>query len=344
MSGCAPDEPPLPPVVWEGESVRVRMDDPEIPMCGGSFEALDRHATLTREALLLEGDDIIEYSVVEEDLVDSICISGTAAACALPSSGRVYTKIPFVPHEIVHAVRALDPRIGWLSSPLEEGMAMVYGDDFLPSWPIPLDISSILGSPRLHGEKEYFYAGNLVAGILDRHGMEAFREFELLAVSRGEDAAFVEVFGETKDELAEAIENGPVCEQTQWRVPLLECDGEPTTADPETGLLTFAGNVSCGESDVQGAVFDRMWTSRHFRLDTRTTIVSFDVDMPEDATLEIVGCNGGCPERVAYIGGIRDIGSINHGIPRFEPGEYFLRISRPVSDDDGHFEIVIDPL
>ena len=31
LGGCAPDdELPLPPVVWEGESVRVRMDDPEI--------------------------------------------------------------------------------------------------------------------------------------------------------------------------------------------------------------------------------------------------------------------------------------------------------------------------
>jgi hypothetical protein len=44
------------------------------------------------------------------------------------------------------------------------------------------------------------------------------------------------------------------------------------------------------------------------------------------------------------VGGIRDIGSVDHGIPSLEPGEYFLRVSRPVADDAGHFEIVIDPL
>lgn len=40
--GCAPEELPLPPVVWEGQTVRARMDDPGIQVCGGTFEALDR--------------------------------------------------------------------------------------------------------------------------------------------------------------------------------------------------------------------------------------------------------------------------------------------------------------
>src|SRR5262245_8018018 len=74
LGGCAPDEElPLPPVVWEGESVRVRMDDPEIEVCGGSFEALDRHAELVREALLLEGDGVVEYSIGDQDFVESVC-------------------------------------------------------------------------------------------------------------------------------------------------------------------------------------------------------------------------------------------------------------------------------
>jgi hypothetical protein len=63
--------------------------------------------------------------------------------------------------------------------------------------------------------------------------------------------------------------------------------------------------------------------------------------MPEDATLEVVACDGGCPERFVYIGTIDQVGSVANGLPALEPGEYFLRMSRPISDDDGRFEIVL---
>jgi hypothetical protein len=49
------------------------MDDPGIQVCGGTFEALDRHAALVREAMLLEGDGVVEYSIADEDLVQDIC-------------------------------------------------------------------------------------------------------------------------------------------------------------------------------------------------------------------------------------------------------------------------------
>jgi hypothetical protein len=348
LLGCAPDELPLPPVVWEGEMVRARMDDPGIQVCGGTFEALDRHAALVREALLLEGDGVIEYSIGDEDLVHSICSSGatdTPAGCAFPDSGRVYTSVPFVPHEIVHAVRLLDPKIRFLSSPLEEGLATLFGADWPDDPVIPLDGQEILNERYVVGLREYDRAGQLMSMLLDRHGIEAFREFDERALGAGEDSAFAEVFGETKEEFAAVAETMPICEQSQWWIPLLECDGEPITADPETGLITLSGNVSCGEPDVKGPEYGRMWTSRRFRLDSPTSLwYSYDFDFPEDAMLEIVGCNDGCPERFAYIGARYDIGGLGDGgLGDLEPGEYFLRLTRPISDDDGRFEIIIDP-
>ncbi|MEX1363772.1 MAG: hypothetical protein AB1Z98_11635, partial [Nannocystaceae bacterium] len=102
LGGCAPQEdPPLPPVVWEGEAVRVRMDDPGIQVCGGSFEALDRHAQLVREALLLQGDGIIDYSIGDEDFVDQACNLESPIACTNGTDGRVFTAVPFNAHEIV---------------------------------------------------------------------------------------------------------------------------------------------------------------------------------------------------------------------------------------------------
>jgi hypothetical protein len=198
---------------------------------------------------------------------------------------------------------------------------------------------------HIAGAQETFRAGHTLAILLDRHGAEALRRFDELARTMSEDAAFAEAFGETKEELAAVAETMPICEQSQWWMPLLECDGEPITADPETGLITLSGNVSCGEPDVRGPDFGRMWTSRHFRLDTPASRwSSYDFDMPEDATLEIVSCQGGCPQRFAYIGVKYEIWSYgDNALDDLEPGEYFLRMSRPAGDDDGHFEVVIDP-
>lgn len=348
LLGCAPDELPLPPVVWEGQMVRARMDDPGIQVCGGTFEALDRHAALVREALLLEGDGVVEYSIGDEDFVQPICSrtpSDTLVGCAFPDTGRVYTSVPYVPHEIVHSVRHLDPRLGHLSSPFEEGLATLFGADWPDDIVIPLEAQAVLAEQDVRGLREYDRAGQTMSVLFDRHGLDVFREFDELARTAGEDAAFVGVFGETKQEFGAVAETTPICEQSQWWMPLLECDGEPITADPNTGLITLSGNVSCGEPDVKGPEYGRMWTSRRFRLDSPTSLwYSYDFDFPEDAMLEIVGCNGGCPERFAYIGARYDVGGLGDGgLGDLEPGEYFLRLTRPISDDDGHFEIVIDP-
>jgi len=326
--------------------VRVRLDDPAIEICEGSFEALDRHAALVREALLLEGDAVVEYSIGDEAFVESACdfpFDGSSKACADGLEGHVFTADPFLPHELVHAVRRKDPHVGLLSSPFEEGLAMVYGDDFLPSYPIPLDVVGIFSSTSyIRGGDEYYYAGHMAAKLLDRHGVEALRRFDLQAREQDEDDAFVDVFGETKEDFAVFAEADPVCEQTQWWMPLLECDGPPVTADPTNDRLVLAGNLACGESDVKGPRAGMMWTSRHFQLDRRTSTLAYEIDMPEDATLEIAACAGGCPDRFVYSGTRNQVGSVLNGLPALDPGEYFLRMSRPVgSDDDGSFEVVL---
>jgi hypothetical protein len=345
FGACAPEEElPLPPVVWEGESVRVRMDDPGIEVCGGSFEALDRHAELVREALLLEGDGVVEYSIGDEELVDERCSRSDAspAACATFPAGNVFTSIPFVPHELVHAVRIQDPNIGFLSSAFEEGLATVFGSDPPTDDTIALDTLGILEEPLVTGPEEYYRAGHAMAILLNQHGIDSFRRFDVLARTTAEDRAFVQEFGETKEEFAVEAESAPHCEQSQWWVPLLECDGEPAVANPETGMLTLSGNVDCSAPDVQGPELGRMWTSRHFRLDEPTSTISYEFTMPEDATLEIVGCSSSCPQRFAYIGRSHEVGSIANGLPGLEPGTYFLRMSRPIdsgSDGDGWFEL-----
>ncbi len=344
LGGCAPDEePPLPPVVWEGETVRVRMDDPEVEVCGGSFEALDRHAELVREELLLEGDGMIEYSIGDVEFVDEWCSADSPIACTRTTTGVVFTTEPFIPHEIVHAVRVLDPRITRLrSSPFEEGLATLLGSNDLPEGSVPLDAIGILEDADVGGAAEYFRAGYSMALLIERHGVDLFRNFDLLARDRAEDRAFEEVFGETKAEFAAVADEAPLCDQSQWWVPLLECDGEPTTADPANGGLSFSGDLRCGDERTLGPEDGRMWTTRHFRLDEQAIWIGYRFEMPDDATLEIVSCDSGCPERFAYIGTRYEVGSIANGLPSLEPGEYFLRMSRPVSEnDDGWFEIVL---
>jgi hypothetical protein len=346
MGGCAPeDELPLPPIVWEGESVRVRMDDPAIEVCGGTFEALDRHAQLVREALLLEGDGVIEYSIGDVEYIESVCSHPELSpnGCAAHPDGQVFTRVPYIPHEIVHAARIQDPSSTSLSSAFEEGLATVFGSDPPIDDTIPLDTLGILEDPLVGGPESYYRAGHMVAILLDRHGIDAFRRFDTRARTTEEAQAFLEVFGETKEQFAEVADSVPHCEQSQWWKPLFECDGEPIVADPETGLLTLTGNLDCSEPDVQGPEFGRMWASRHFRLDEPTAVVSYEFEMPDDATLEVVGCSQGCPQRFAYIGERFDVGSVSNGLPGLEPGEYFLRMSRPVDGEgDGRFELVLE--
>ena len=342
LGGCAPDEElPLPPVVWEGKSVRVRMDDPGIEVCGGSFEALDRHAELVREALLLEGDGVVEYSIGDQDFVDERCNLDMPAPCTQVTTGDVFTSIPMLEHEIVHAVRVLDPELALLSSSFEEGLATMFGGDRFDDDGPPLDSSILLSERQLEGALEYYHAGQTMALLLERHGRDAFRSFNTLASTMGEDDAFLAAFGESKEQFVTATEDAAYCEQSQWWTPLLECDGEPATADPMTGALVLSGSLDCRSPDVYGPRSERMWTSRHFRLDETTNNLSYEFDIPEDAVLEIVACGGGCPSRFAYIGARDQLGSILHGVPALEPGEYFLRLSRPISGDDGFFQVVM---
>lgn len=341
LACSAPEELPLLPVVWEGESIRVRMDDPGIAVCGGTFEALDRHAALVREALLLEGDGIIEYTITDEELVDEACNPGSPAACAKPLSGDVFTSIPMHEHEIVHAVRILDPEIELRSPPIEEGLATLMGGDRLDDIDPGFDPAILLDEGRVQGALEYHHAGQMMAILLGQHGAESLRRFDTLANNMDEDSAFVEAFGESKEQFVEDLRTAPHCEQSQWWIPLLECDGVPVTADPSTSRLVLSGNVECGEVDVLGPRSGRMWTSRHFQLDELTSVPSYEFDLPEDATLEIVSCNGGCPDRFAYLGTRSEVGSILSGLPALEPGEYVLRVSRPVAEGDGYFEVTL---
>jgi hypothetical protein len=244
-------------------------------------------------------------------------------------------------HEIVHAARILDPEISLRSSPVEEGLATMFGGDRFDDEDPPLDPSIILVNEQLDDALEYHHAGQTMALLLDRHGMDAFRRFDTGARTMDEDAAFVAAFGESKEQFIATVENAPHCEQSQWWAALLECDGEPIVADPLTGDITLTGNISCGDPDTYGPRNERVWTARHFRTDRSVDALAYDIEMPDDATLEIIACQGGCPERMAYIGTRNQVGSVLNGLPPLEPGNYFLRMSRPASGDEGRFEIVI---
>lgn len=345
LGACAPDdELPLPPVVWEGESVRVRMDDPGIEVCGGTFEALDRHAELVREALLLEGDGVIEYSIGDQDFVDAACDGSpheSPQACTNTGNGHVFTTIPFSQHELVHAVRVLDPRIELLRSAYEEGLATVYGADVVARDVTPMNALEILDDSNVAGAMEYDRAGQVLALLIEENGVEAFRRFSELATAGSEAAAFADVFGETLEDFATHADASPICERSQWWQPLLECDGEPIVPDPETGSMVLSGNLACGSPDAHGPFLGNVWVSRHFQLDETTSFLRYRFEMPEDATLEIVACDGSCPGRFAYIGTRYEVGSFGSGLPSLEPGDYYLRMSRPVSGDDGLFEVVL---
>ncbi|MCH9687434.1 MAG: hypothetical protein K0V04_38725 [Deltaproteobacteria bacterium] len=334
LTGCS-DEPALPPVAWESDVLRVRVEDPTTVICEGSFEAIERHATLVRDVLALDGRDrILDYSVVEPDSIGQWC-SSTSTACTHSPPGQVFTATPVLLHEVTHAVRILNPDTRLLSPALEEGMAVLYGDEVFRAQTPPLMAESLL-QEQIVTVDQYLRTGLLTNILVQRHGLDDFMRFDRLAATTPEDEAFAEVFGETKDQFAQAADDHEACAPQQWREPLLECDDAPVMPDPATGRIVLTGNLSCGDPQVVGPTFSWMTTTRHFRVLESHSSPGHRVDVPRGTTVELVGCQAGCPERYYYD---YFAGPVRGYFPTLEPGDYVVRLTRPVADDAGPFTL-----
>jgi hypothetical protein len=254
---------------------------------------MDSAVPLFADALEVPAPPLIDFYWHPSPLKGSPCLAD-AAGCW--DGEMIWSRIVPHDHEIVHAVTH---SLGSSDRMVEEGTAVVYGDDGgLVEWYeeathdaetlIALDDASV-------GPDVYTSAAHLVRFLLERHDMESFHVFwrsTPRAATRDEVAtSFASAFGESWEEFSAVYATHPSCIRGAIRMKLTECLA-PTLPWEGTSWQTEL-ELTCEAIDIVGPTQGLMWKT-----------VTVDVAVPGRYSLEVVGtgdamvtlarCDAGC--------------------------------------------------
>jgi hypothetical protein len=196
--GVAPtsDEPePLPPIVGEGERVRIATDAVNV-VCAGTLAWADAQLDRVEQELELDGvDGSVDVYLLGAAALAERCGPGLYSCSIAGDPAQIYVRAELyelrVVHELVHDRIAYTPAAG--SAPLfDEGLAAAHARPWcppLPSWTPPsadalLDADDAAELPE-HGE---YLGGELLRWLLDAHGPMAVLDF-MAALGDTRDAA-----------------------------------------------------------------------------------------------------------------------------------------------------------
>jgi hypothetical protein len=259
-AGCG-DDPPLPPIVWEGEHLRFGTDADETMLCAGTMPYLDGAVGYLGEVFDRPGTRVNYFWLPD----------GTDAYCANDGDGcayerRVFSRHTIHQHELVHAIR-------WphnLYLPLEEGLAEAFGDDW-NRFPVQGDIRDLLEDPRENGYipgPGYGLAAHFVSYLHAEHGLETLTELDAATDYEqsyaGAATAFERVYGQPLDEVIDAYEaDYPRCDQPTFRDKGYDCSRNVVEAPTEIGQkLRVTIPLSCDDPAVLGPRLGERWTTR----------------------------------------------------------------------------------
>jgi hypothetical protein len=200
LLGCGDAPPsdelePLPPIVGEGERVRIATDAVNV-VCAGTLAWVDAELDRVEQELQLdEGDSSVDVYLLGATALAERCGSGVYSCSVAGDPAQIFVRAELyelrVVHELVHDRIAYTPAAG--SAPLfDEGLAAAHARPWcppLPSWTPPsadalLDADDAAELPQ-HGE---YLGGELVRWLLDAHGPTAVLEF-MAALGETRDAA-----------------------------------------------------------------------------------------------------------------------------------------------------------
>jgi hypothetical protein len=215
LLGCGDAPPsdelePLPPIVGEGERVRIATDAVNL-VCAGTLAWVDAELDRVEQELLQGGiDSTVDVYLLGATALAERCGPGLYSCSVAGDPAQIFVRAELyelrVVHELVHDRIAYTPASG--SAPLfDEGLAAAHARPWcppLPSWTPPsadalLDADDVAGLPQ-HGE---YLGGELVRWLLDAHGPTAVLDF-MAALGDTRDAAeiraaYLEHFGAELD-------------------------------------------------------------------------------------------------------------------------------------------------
>jgi hypothetical protein len=335
-SGCN-DEPPLPPIVWEGEHLRFGTDADDSTICAGTLPYLDGVVGHLGE-VFGRPDVRVSYYWLPD---------GTEVYCPDAPEGCVndrgtFSRHTIHQHELVHAVRWP----GGLYHPFEEGLAEAFGDDW-NRFPVQGDIRDLLEDPvgnhYLPGAG-YGLAAHFVSYLNADYGLETLIEFDASTDYEqsyaSASAAFERVYDEPLDDVVDEYESEyPRCDQPTLRHKEYDCSRNVVEVSGMLGERVERNvSLSCDDQAVLGPRLGKRWTTMTLDIEVRGRYFINGRPSQEDRTfdfVEISRCDLSCFDygddelsRVTgnYLGG-------GHCV---DPGKYLFRFSVDESVDNDY--------
>lgn len=288
----------LPPILWEGEQVRFRSDEPLDRVCGGTLEHLDDRAAHI--------DDLFEDP---RDIVDFVWAPGPALEeyCELPTLGcrrgrSAFTVFALDEHELFHALREASAQRG-----LEEGMAVAFGDDrHLAGEVEDSDIDTVLrttGPFALPDGTDYPRLGHFVSYLVATYGVETLVDLARTSnlwdgyddLTRSVEATLGIAFDDVIDDYEASY---PACDSRDYRYDGFDCGRNIVAMPPQDGdEIDMTVRVACDEPTVLGPRAGEVWTM--ITLDVPTDGRHLISIVPSDAvpsTIHLRRCDATCDE------------------------------------------------
>ena len=324
-SGCN-DEPPLPPIVWEGEHLRFGTDADDSTICAGTLPYLDGVVGHLGEVFGRPNARVSYYWL--PDGTDAYCADGPEGCV---NDRGTFSRHTIHQHELVHGIR-------WPSGlylPLEEGLAEAYGDDW-NRFPVQGDIHDLLEDPvgnRYLPGAGYGLAAHFVSYLDADYGLEtlieldASTDYEQSYASAA--AAFERVYDEPLDAVVDEYEaEYPRCSTLTFRDREYDCTRNVIEAPSEIDeRIDLEISLACDDPAVLGPRLGQRWTT--VTLDVRAAGYYFINGHPtENGPIELVeirSCDGSCFEG-------RDALSVTTGTHLYggfclEPRKYLFRFA-----------------
>ncbi len=330
----------------ETKYVRYVTEQPFAP-CGGLAHDTDRKIEYLYDMI---GEPYppprsILYKWVEDNS-NLVCGTNALGCARLEAEGPVVASTELVVfHELAHAVHFF--ALGYSHSLLSEGMAVYYTANYDVLSPEGMDsfasdIESILVLGDVPGPK-YPVAALFVGAIIERHGMDLFKEFwRDIGVSTTPEefrAAYEARFGE---EWAEGLTAMSAWKQTFWDD--IGCEGDARMVDPRGLHLVIP--ETCEDEAATGPIR---------RGPTYDGEISIVIELPSDGFYRFTFVHPGKPDepvmdfRGCQADGPAPAAPINIFFAQddetvlLEAGRYLLGVRVPLMPGEAPVEVMISP-
>jgi hypothetical protein len=313
LLGCGPADENLPPVQIEGDFLTYAANE---EVCDGTVEYGELWMTSVAARMGISEEEILPttyYQLTVEEANDR-CGS---YACTRIVDGEIQVFAPaiFRKHEMVHAIHlsAWPQRRALLT----EGLAKLFADNEPHSFEMDgpsIDIDEQIEKEQADSQTA-IVGSRIVYWIVQRHGIDAFREFWHADTMKGSAeefrALFEQHFGESLDAMLADVAGQPAC-------PLMTCVGDVVEWEGE--VWTIESPKGCNDGSTMGnrnSELIRTVLMEVPEAGTYTVSISENTDRPQGAS--IYPCAGPCSTQVThghYLAGRTDEATWEAGLYR----------------------------